>query len=421
MRASANLAASQNRYALGFGKNFNDGAQLAIDFLTIDGRDGLFNDNQVQLTYTQTFGARNNTPFTSNITAFNNLADNTWASSLVEQVSRRPSFLPSQVIAKVDSTATPTRLIAIDKSNIPTGSSINSSSGALTVPIGVSVSAIAGVTLNGSVFTNSGQFALSGSTDLVVNPNLIAQPAATDTYVVTMNNSSGGGTTLATITVSHGSTKIDSVVISSGTLVINTAAISGVTAPVAAATPVTSVTGTGYTGVVTWSGNPTTFGFATTYTATITLTPTAGHTLSGVAANFFTVSGATSVTNSANSGVVTAVFPATSALPSGYVQQGGLIWAPVNTLQQWQAIYSTCSTSTSLGYIAGTWRMPTETELLGLQAALGRVAPTGWTLGWTWSSTVISVDIHSAVNLDTGGHGAVGTDTGTQAYTSCVH
>jgi hypothetical protein len=47
------------------------------------------------------------------------------------------------------------------------------------------------------------------------------------------------------------------------------------------------------------------------YTATITLTAKTGYTLTGVTANFFTVAGATSVSNSADSGVVTAVFPAT--------------------------------------------------------------------------------------------------------------
>jgi hypothetical protein len=65
-------------------------------------------------------------------------------------------------------------------------------------------------------------------------------------------------------------------------------------------------------------GNPATFSYSTAYTATITLTPKTGYTLTGVAANFFTVAGATSVSNSAGNGVVTAVFPATaSAPPSG--------------------------------------------------------------------------------------------------------
>jgi hypothetical protein len=74
----------------------------------------------------------------------------------------------------------------------------------------------------------------------------------------------------------------------------------------------TTTAGTGYTGTVSWSGSPGTFAPGTTYTATITLTPTSGYTLTGVTANLFTVAGATSVANSANAGVITAVFPATA-------------------------------------------------------------------------------------------------------------
>jgi hypothetical protein len=99
-------------------------------------------------------------------------------------------------------------------------------------------------------------------------------------------------------------------------IVISTPAIAGVTAPITGATPVTTTTaGTGYTGTVSWSGSPATFAPVTTYTATITLTPTSAYTLTGVAANLFTVAGATSNTNSANSGVITAVFPVTAVGP----------------------------------------------------------------------------------------------------------
>ena len=99
-----------------------------------------------------------------------------------------------------------------------------------------------------------------------------------------------------------------------GLITIPTAAITGVTAPATGATPVTTTTaGTGYTGTVSWSGSPATFASVTTYTATITLTPTSGYTLTGVTANFFSVTGATSVTHSADAGVITVVFPATAA------------------------------------------------------------------------------------------------------------
>jgi len=101
-------------------------------------------------------------------------------------------------------------------------------------------------------------------------------------------------------------------------IAIDIAAIAGVTAPAMGATPVTAITPTvQYTGTVAWAdGDGTaltgTFAASTAYTATITLTPTATYTLTGVAANFFTVTGATA-TNPADSGTVTAVFPATAA------------------------------------------------------------------------------------------------------------
>ena len=80
--------------------------------------------------------------------------------------------------------------------------------------------------------------------------------------------------------------------------------------------PVNSITATNqYTGTVTWNPNHSTFATNTTYTATITLTARTGYTFQGVPANFFTVAGATSVTNTANSGVVRAVFP--PVLPFG--------------------------------------------------------------------------------------------------------
>ncbi|GBU28328.1 hypothetical protein R84B8_01886 [Treponema sp. R8-4-B8] len=99
----------------------------------------------------------------------------------------------------------------------------------------------------------------------------------------------------------------------SGT-VINIAAIKGVIVPAYGLTPITSITeNEQYRGAVTWNDNPSTFGALTSYTAIITLTAKDGFTLEGVAANFFTVVGATSVSNAANSGVITAIFPATDS------------------------------------------------------------------------------------------------------------
>jgi hypothetical protein len=98
--------------------------------------------------------------------------------------------------------------------------------------------------------------------------------------------------------------------------VIGPAAISGVTAPAIGATPVTSLSDTGkYTATITWNGTPTTFAASTVYTATITLIPDSGYISTGVTLNFFTVAGATA-TNAADSGIVTAVFPATGSIQS---------------------------------------------------------------------------------------------------------
>jgi len=95
------------------------------------------------------------------------------------------------------------------------------------------------------------------------------------------------------------------------TSVITNLAIAGVKPPVTGAVPDTSTVDAQFTGTITWSGSPTTFPANTVETATITLTPNAGYTLTGVFANTFTVAGATA-TNSADSGIITAVFPATA-------------------------------------------------------------------------------------------------------------
>ncbi|GHU93619.1 hypothetical protein FACS1894156_0720 [Bacteroidia bacterium] len=100
---------------------------------------------------------------------------------------------------------------------------------------------------------------------------------------------------------------------------IDIAAIAGVTIPAYGNTPVASITETAqYTGAVSWSPSPATFEYATAYTATITLTPKANYTLTGVTADFFTVAGTTGAThngttNPADNGVVTATFPATAS------------------------------------------------------------------------------------------------------------
>ena len=90
--------------------------------------------------------------------------------------------------------------------------------------------------------------------------------------------------------------------------------ITGATAPVVGEEPIATITESDqYTGAVSWEPTDDVFAPATVYTATITLSPKSGYTLTGVAENAFTVTGAESSSNEADSGVITAVFPATEA------------------------------------------------------------------------------------------------------------
>ena len=152
-----------------------------------------------------------------------------------------------------------------------------------------------------------------------VNTQAVVAAALTivNTTVATPNkNTNTAGYTLITISAVTAPSRELTVAIfgleEAERVTVTEPAIGGVTAPVVGETPVTAITeGKQFTGTVTWSPEVSTFAASTVYTATITLTPKVGYKLDGVAANFFTVAGATSVSNEANSGVVTAVFPAT--------------------------------------------------------------------------------------------------------------
>lgn len=96
-------------------------------------------------------------------------------------------------------------------------------------------------------------------------------------------------------------------------IIVDIAAIPDVTIPLTGGTPVTTITETAqYTGTVTWIPGDNPFLGGQVYTATITLTPKTGFTFTGAAENYFTVAGATA-TNPVNTGMVTAVFPATAS------------------------------------------------------------------------------------------------------------
>ena len=77
-----------------------------------------------------------------------------------------------------------------------------------------------------------------------------------------------------------------------------------------------------YTASVSWSPSDEYFENGVVYTATITITPKLGYTLTGVPANAFTVTGATA-TNSINEGVISAVYPAVPLDSVSFDSNGG--------------------------------------------------------------------------------------------------
>ena len=98
---------------------------------------------------------------------------------------------------------------------------------------------------------------------------------------------------------------------------INTA-ITQLTAPVKNEVPQTEIETDEYTATVVWSPEVTDkFGYSTVYTATITITPKANYTVKGIAENGYTVNGAETVTNEADSATITAVYAATGSKSSG--------------------------------------------------------------------------------------------------------
>lgn len=258
LRAGANTMAAMDRYTLGLSRTLAGGHRLGVDLASNQGRDGVPDDNQVRLSYSYGFGdtlqpaapPRANAAPAAPAQA-KEPAPAAWSSDLLAQVAQRPSFLPSQVVAKVDTTAAPTRLVAINKATLPAGAAIDAATGDIIAPLGVAVLSIAGVTINGGPFVNTGQFSLSGN-NIVISPARITQPGVgiTDTYVVTVNND-GGGTTLVTVLVSRGSVKIDSITVAAGVDVVaptTTAApsVSGTTDTATTLAATINENGTGY-------------------------------------------------------------------------------------------------------------------------------------------------------------------------------
>ncbi|MDN5299921.1 MAG: large repetitive protein, partial [Clostridiales bacterium] len=149
--------------------------------------------------------------------------------------------------------------------------------------------------------------ALVSGTDYSVSGSTVTIDKA---YLSTLTT----GSTPLTFKFNSGADQTLTIAVVDTTPIIDITAIGGVTVPVKNGIPAATVTETAqYTGTVTWSPSGDFFAPETAYTATITLTPKTGYTLKGIAADFFTVAGATTVTNAADSGVITALFPGTAS------------------------------------------------------------------------------------------------------------
>jgi hypothetical protein len=142
----------------------------------------------------------------------------------------------------------------------------------------------------------------------------VAENSFTCSGAASITNAANSGT----ITISFPATGADE------PAVVSAFSLDGkVTAPVRGVTPdTTAINEAQYTGTIAWQnadGTPHTGAFAasTVYKAVVTLTAKSGFTLTGVAENSFTCSGAASVTNAANSGTITISFQATAAPGEG--------------------------------------------------------------------------------------------------------
>jgi len=227
--------------------------------------------------------------------------------------------------------------------------------------------------------------AFNGTTTAAVTPGSLVGVLANDTVSVTAaanydNINFGTNKTITTVYTLSGAQSGNysapvNYIVTNGIITIATIAnptIAGVTAPVVNATPVTTVTQTAeYTGTITWSPTSSPFVPGTVYTATITLTPKTGYTVTGITQDSFTVSGA-SVTNDADSGVITAVFgatastiatpaiagvtaPVTGATPTATITAtdeytATISWSPTGTFSGGQVYTATITLTPQTGY-----------------------------------------------------------------------
>jgi uncharacterized repeat protein (TIGR02543 family) len=157
------------------------------------------------------------------------------------------------------------------------------------------------------------------------------------------------------------------------------AAISGVTAPQPWGLPVSAITATEqYTGTVTWApavpyfGPQPRFDYDTVYTATITLTPKNGYTLTGVPANFFTVLGAVA-TSEAGSGAITATFPKTVANKHALntaISEAKAMTQTTETDESWSALQDQITAGEAVSADANATQAQVDAAVAAIETAI---------------------------------------------------
>ncbi|MBL8343576.1 MAG: Ig-like domain-containing protein [Rubrivivax sp.] len=205
---------ANERYALGWSQAIGSGV-LGLNLVALRGRSGLQDDQQARLSWSLPLGGQGRRAAVR--AALGTPAN--WG-RLVDVAAERPQRLPSQVLARTDHTAAPVRLVEVDKTGLPAGSTIDRTSGTIRVPLPVAVSGASGVTRNGAAFDNTGgAFAVAGAQQLLIAPTRLPEPpvSGTDRYVVTLDNV-GGGTTLVEVSAERGSVRIQRVTVAAGLL-----------------------------------------------------------------------------------------------------------------------------------------------------------------------------------------------------------
>jgi len=138
-----------------------------------------------------------------------------------------------------------------------------------------------------------------------------------------------------------------------------------------------------YTATVSWSPVEEYFENGVVYTATITVSPKLGYTLTGVPANAFTVTGATA-TNSINEGVITAVYPAVPLDSVSFDSNGG---SSISSVQyDYDAFISEPLEVSRQGYEFAGWYEDDETFLNPWDFSTEKMPSSDLTLYAKWTA-----------------------------------